>query len=129
MHNQHLHKHVGIILVSDCYCPYAWRPWHGMLDYNSYDTVASHNQSPNTNGQDFVPLFISGTAYFVFGEYMNVFTTNDPTHKEFIEAGLEFIGQVSQLSPLPIYKYYHTKGYKAFVQATRRMRELGRCFR
>ena len=75
---------------------------------------------------DYNSWILSGTAYFVFGENMNVYTTNDPTHKEFIEAGLEFIRQFTQLLPLPIYKYYHTKGYKAFVQATRRMRELGR---
>ena len=57
---------------------------------------------------------------------MNVFTTNDPIHKEFIKAGLEFVEQVGQLQPLPIYKYFPTKGYKRFAQATGRMRELGR---
>ena len=57
---------------------------------------------------------------------MNVFTTNDPTQKEFMSAGLEFVEQVSQLRPLPIYKYFPTKAYKRFIQATGRMRELGR---
>ena len=52
------------------------------------------------------------TAYFVFGENINAFTTNDPTHKEFIKAGLEFVEQVGQLQPLPIYKYFPTKAYK-----------------
>ena len=70
-------------------------------------------------------MFLSGTAYFVFGENINAFTTEDPTHKEFIEAGLTYIKHFSQLLPLPIYKYFHTKSYKKFVQATRRMRELG----
>ena len=57
---------------------------------------------------------------------MNVFTTTDPTHKEFIKVGLEFIAQIGQLRPLPIYKYFPTKAYKRFIQATGQMRELGR---
>ena len=57
---------------------------------------------------------------------MNVFTTTDPTHKEFMSAALEFVAQVSQLRPLPIYKYFATKAYKRYIQATGRMRELGR---
>ena len=65
------------------------------------------------------------TAYFVFGENISTFTTNDPTHKEFIKAGLDFVEQVGQLQPLPIYKYFPTKAYKTYVQATSHMRELG----
>ena len=56
---------------------------------------------------------------------MNPFTTNNPAHKEFMEAGLDFIEQISRLSPLPIYKYFPTRAYKKFIAVTSRMRELG----
>ena len=57
---------------------------------------------------------------------MNPFTTNDPAHKEFMKAGLDFIEQLSRISPLPIYKYFPTKAYKKFIAVTGRMRELGK---
>ena len=60
---------------------------------------------------------------------MNVFDTSDTTSQAFITAGLDFIQstQVIVMNPLPIFKYYHTKSYKRFIEATRLMRNLGEC--
>ncbi|XP_064393529.1 probable cytochrome P450 49a1 isoform X2 [Halichondria panicea] len=66
------------------------------------------------------------TACFVFGENIDVYNTTDPIHQEFIVAGLEFIKQISLLKPLPIYDYFPSLAYRKFIQATRRMRELGK---
>ncbi len=69
------------------------------------------------------------TAYFVFGENLEVYNTNKQTHQDFMEAGLEFIKQVGLLVPLPIFKHIPSIAYRKFIQATRRMRALGNCNR
>ena len=51
-------------------------------------------------------LPIVDTAYFIFGENMRIFISDDPTHKEFIEAALDFIKEIFQIRPIPIYKYF-----------------------
>ena len=66
-----------------------------------------------------------GTAYFVFGENLNVYDDSDVTQKEFMSAGLKFIHQISRVSPLPIYKFFPTKSYRELVKTIGRMRELG----
>ncbi|XP_064393549.1 probable cytochrome P450 49a1 [Halichondria panicea] len=66
------------------------------------------------------------TAYFVFGENLEVYNTDKRTHQEFMEAGLEFIKQVGLIVPLPIFKYFPSIAYRKFIQATGRMRELGK---
>ncbi len=48
-------------------------------------------------------MSITDTAYFVFGENLEVYNTNKQTHQDFMEAGLEFIKQVGLLVPLPIF--------------------------
>ena len=71
-------------------------------------------------------MSITDTAYFVFGENLEVYNTNKQTHQEFMEAGLEFIKQVGLIIPLPIFKYFPSIAYRKFIQATERMRELGK---
>ena len=66
-----------------------------------------------------------GTAYFVFGENLNVYDDSDVTQKEFMSAGIKFIQQMTQISPLPIYKFFPTKSYRDLVETIGRMRELG----
>ncbi len=70
-------------------------------------------------------MSITDTAYFVFGENLEVYNTDKQTHQEFMEAGLEFIKQVGLIVPLPIFKYFPSIAYRTFIQATKRMRELG----
>ena len=65
------------------------------------------------------------TAYFVFGENLEVYNTNQQTHQEFMEAGLEFIKQLSLLGVNPLTKYISSITCQPFIQATRRMREKG----
>ena len=66
-----------------------------------------------------------GTAYFVFGENLNVYDDSDVTQREFMSAGLKFIEQLTQVSPFPIYKFFPTKSYRELVKTIGRMRELG----
>ena len=56
---------------------------------------------------------------------MRIFSTDDHTHNQFMEAGLEYMEQIFKVKPLPIYKYFPTRAYKKFIQAASRMRELG----
>ncbi|XP_064393551.1 cytochrome P450 10-like isoform X1 [Halichondria panicea] len=80
----------------------------------------------NKNGQieDITPLMtmwaFQNTTYFVFGENMNVYDTSNANNQAFIAAGLDFFNSLQAviLNPLPIYKYYHTKAYKKFIQTT-----------
>lgn len=66
-----------------------------------------------------------GTAYFVFGENLDVYDDSNVTQKEFISAGTKFIEMLSKNSPIPIYKVYPTKSYKELVHAISHMREIG----
>ena len=61
---------------------------------------------------------------------MNVYDTSNATNQAFIAAGLDFIDSLQAIimNPLPIYKYYHTKAYKRFIQTTTLMRKLGELF-
>lgn len=68
------------------------------------------------------------TAYFVFGENLDVHNAQDKTTKEFMEAGLEFIKQFGLFIPLPIFNYFPQIFYKKFIEAVKRMRELGELY-
>ncbi len=61
---------------------------------------------------------------------MNVYDTSNANNQAFIAAGLDFFNSLQAviLNPLPIYKYYHTKAYKKFIQTTTLMRKFGGSF-
>ncbi len=56
---------------------------------------------------------------------MDVYNTTDPAQAEFIEAGLDFIREISRLQPLPIYDYFPSLAYRKFIRIASRMRVLG----
>ncbi len=71
-------------------------------------------------------LIHTDTAYFVFGENIDVYDTADPTQAEFIEAAVEFIKEFSEIQPIPIYNYFPSLAYRKFIRIAKRMRELGK---
>ena len=62
----------------------------------------------------------------MYGEKINIYSDIDPIQKEFMEAGLEFIGSISNIArALPLYKLFPTKTYRNFVRIVKRMQQTG----
>ena len=73
-----------------------------------------------------VLIFAIGISYFVYGEKINIYSDIEPVQKEFMEAGLEFIGYVSRMvNALPLYRIFPTKVYRDYVAIVKRMNRTG----
>ncbi len=67
-----------------------------------------------------------GISYFVYGEKIKIYTDIEPEQKEFMEAGLEFVGYIERITnALPLYKLFPTKVYKKYVGILKRMNRIG----
>ena len=62
----------------------------------------------------------------MYGEKINVYSGADPIQQEFIDAGLNYIRSIGDISSaLPLYKLYPTKTYKDYEKVVRRMHNAG----
>ena len=71
--------------------------------------------------------FIPGVSFFVYGEKINIYSSLDPIHKEFIEAGSDYIQAILPMAAaLPIYKLYRNKTFRNYERIVRRMQSAGK---
>ena len=72
-------------------------------------------------------FLFTGTAFFVLGENVDVYSNGDHTHQAFMKIGLEFTKCLKALvSSTLVSDNASTQRYREFVETTNTMRQQGR---
>ena len=79
----------------------------------------------NTQSLNSCSLII-GIGYMTFGEKLDTFDESRKDLLEFQDATIKFINSIAELSfGVPLYKLFHTKAYRDFVNGSNCILEYG----
>lgn len=61
----------------------------------------------------------------MYGEKVDIYSGNDPSQKEFLEAGLDYLRNMNIALDLPLYRIYPTKAFRKYKEIVKRLHEAG----